>query len=564
MQNLRLTYDTRLREICGPSQDNYATCMGEGGLMKQNLHNLIATSQRLNQIKVRQENVYKQVLIEQERAGKVIQLTLANGDLIAATAIAQGVINAHRTTETKVNANSHTVHAGVEVRKSGGFSLNPADWGKIEVIVSGGYRFEHSRTSSTQEVWDPQAKELAALESAQALQQAINESEIQNANSAATIKTMLLQTAELAIEEQIILEELNRLASEHNDLVDQYSQFLDLRAQAQADVVDSNLANPAFRILRDQTTVEAARSIDIAAQFAYLTAKALEAEFLIRFPELGDIFKARTADDVDNFLNDLEAFRVAIGSPGERNRYPYRISVAKDLFGLSDENLDPDNELTPSERARLRFEGFQALLQRSAITDTATGKVIGFELPFGTTLVNNKLFTPNVWNNRIAGVALPADVPGTQGLAINVLTRQFGDIGTPEVQLTHDGHASYRNVNGDIVEYVPENAKLAGFITPPGFESKSKTATILSSVNGNGRGTPSSALFNRSVAVSNWTLRIDLRSPFNSKLDLKQLEDFEINMDTTGVALSNNLQAAQADAAQLQASFVPTTQTEGE
>jgi hypothetical protein len=188
--------------------------------------------------------------------------------------------------------------------------------------------------------------------------------------------------------------------------------------------------------------------------------------------------------------------------------------------------------------------------------------VIGFELPFATTLLDNKLFTPNVWNNRIAGVGLPTDVPGTQGIAINVLTRQFGDIGTPELQLTHDGHASYRTVNGAIVEYVPENAKLAGFATPPGFESKSKTATILSSVNGNGRGTPSSALFNRSVAVSNWTLRIDLRSPFNNKLDLSQLEDIEINMDTIGIALASDLQAAQLDATRLQASFAQPGQTE--
>ena len=297
----------------------------------------------------------------------------------------------------------------------------------------------------------------------------------------------------------------------------------------------------------------------MAAQFAYLTAKALESEFLIRYPSLNKIFMVRTADDVDNFLNDLEAFRVAIGSPGERNRYPYRLSVAKDLFGLSDENLDPNGVLTPSERARLRFEEFQALLQRNTITNTVSGQVIGFALPFGTTLLDNQLFSPNVWNNRIAGVGLPADVPGTQGIAINVLTRQFGDIGTPEVQLTHDGHAAYRTVNGQLVEYVPENARLAGFATPPGFESRSKTAVIVSSINGNGRGVASSALFNRSVAASNWTLRIDLLSPANNKLDLTQLEDIEINMDTTGIALTNQAQAAQQDAERLQASFVQST-----
>ena len=147
-------------------------------------------------------------------------------------------------------------------------------------------------------------------------------------------------------------------------------------------------------------------------------------------------------------------------------------------------------------------------------------------------------------------------MPGTEGISINVLTRQFGDIGTPEVQLTHGGHASYRTATGEIVEYVPENAKLSGYTVPQGFESKTKTATLLAGVNGNSRGTPSSALFNRSVAASNWTLRIDLNSPFNADLDFSQLEDIEINMDTTGIALANNLQAAQIDAAQLQAAFV--------
>ena len=562
MQNLRLTYDTRLLEICGPSADNFKTCFGEGGLMKQNFHQLSIASERLNQIRQRQENLAAQVQIEQERTNQVIQLTLQSGDIIAATAIARGAINAYRETKSVVGAASASVYTSGEIRQTGSFGINPFKWdASTEVILTTGFRFEASVTGSIQAIWDPEQEELGRLESAQALRQAVNQADIIGANSAATIKTMLLQSAELAIEMEIQLKEMNRLLSEHNDLVNQYNHFLNLREQARADLIDSNLANPAFRILRDQTTVEAARSIDVAAQFAYLTAKALESEFLVRYPSLNDIFKARTADDVDNFVNGLEAFRVGIGSPGERNRYPYRISVAKDLFGLSDENLDPTGTLSASERARLRFEGFQAILQRNKITDPATGQVIGFDLPFATTLLNNKLFTPNVWNNRIAGVGLPADVPNTQGVAINVLTRQFGDIGTPEVQLTHDGHASYRTVNGQLVEYVPENAKLAGFATPPGFESKSKTATILSSVNGNSRGTPSSALFNRSVAASNWTLRIDLRSPFNSKLDIAQLEDIEINMDTTGIALANNVQAAQQDATQLQASFVQTGST---
>lgn len=551
MQNLRLTYDTRLLEICGPSQDNYRSCRGEGGLMKQNYLNMLATSERLNLIRQRQENVLAQVQIEQARANQVIELTLQSGDIISATAIARGVINAERTTEISVESSSDTLHAGIETRTELSLSLNPFDWAKITTTAFGGYRHEHSWTSSTQTVWDPDQIELAKLEGAQALQQAINQADVISATTAATIKTMLLQTAELAIEKEILLQEMNRLSAEHNDLVNQYNHFLNLREQAKADLVDSNLTNPAFRILRDQTTIEATRSLDVAAQFAYLTAKALEYEFLIRFPSLNDIFKARTADDIDNFVNDLEAFRVAVGSPGERNRFPYRISLARDLLGLSDEALDPNGTLSPNERARLRFEGFQQLVQRSLVQD-AGGRVVAIAIPFTTSLLDNRIFTPNIWNNRIAGVGLPQDVPNTQGISINLLTRQFGDIGTPEVQLTHGGHASYRTVTGEIVEYVTENARLSGYTVPQGFESKTKTATILSSVNGNARGTPSSALFNRSVAASIWTLRIDLNSPFNNKLQLDQLEDIEVNMDTTGIALASRVQAAQADSLRLQ------------
>ncbi|MBV7336383.1 hypothetical protein KFU94_50765 [Chloroflexi bacterium TSY] len=84
-----------------------------------------------------------------------------------------------------------------------------------------------------------------------------------------------------------------------------------------------------------------------------------------RFPNLNDIFKARTADDIDNFMNNLEAFRVAVGSPGERNRFPYRISLARDLLGLSNEALDPTGALSPSERTRLRLKDFSNLLRQT-------------------------------------------------------------------------------------------------------------------------------------------------------------------------------------------------------
>ena len=553
IQNLRLTYDGQLLEICGTTNDDFATCDEEGGLMRQNFHNIEAASLRILQVMTRLENIGKQMQNEQERAAEVIRLTMENGEEMALLEYEKGVINSFRTTESYVQSDSSDTYYGSELRAttSGGFSFPPNFGGgsdgaskfgfsaSLSLSGFGGYRHSSSEVSSIQTVWDPAAEELASISGIQTLRNAVLQADITNANSVATIKNLMLQQAEVLVELDITFQEWNRLVDEHQRLQERYHHLLNLRAQVRADLADSNLSNPAFRLLRDHQTLEAARSHGLAAQFAYLTAKALEYEFLTQFPALGDVFKARTADDLDNFLNDLEAFRVAIGSPGERNIFPYTISLAQDVLGLTDENLDPDGTLSNAERAQLRLTEFQEILAANTITDANSNAVVAVEISFSTSLLNDDLFSPNIWNNRIAGVGLPQELPSTQGILLNVITRQFGDIGTPEIQLTHGGHASYRTATGGLVEYVPENAKLSGYPVPQGFDSKSKTATILASVNGNGRGKPSSALFNRSVAASGWVLRIDLRSPFNKDLTLDQLEDVEIKMDTTGIALAN-------------------------
>ncbi|MBV7336382.1 hypothetical protein KFU94_50760 [Chloroflexi bacterium TSY] len=273
MQNLRLTYDTRLLELCGPTQDDFATCDSQGGLMKQNELNMDTTSIRINQVKKRQENVFEQVEIEQERTNEIIRLTLENGKSIAATALAQGAINAVRSTDMVVDSSSTEAYIGFDRSLSVSYSINPANWFSAKDTLSLGLRHSESHTSSTTTVFDPAQEELAELQSAQAMQQAINQSAIISATSAATVKGLLLQIAELTIEEELLYAEMNRLSAAHNDLVNQYHHLLNLREQAQADLVDSNLANPAFRLLRDQNTIEATRSHSVAAQFAYLSAR---------------------------------------------------------------------------------------------------------------------------------------------------------------------------------------------------------------------------------------------------------------------------------------------------
>jgi hypothetical protein len=549
LQNLRTAYHTQLIEMCGAPADDFVTC--EGGLMQQNYLAMVTAGDQIRLVSQRLANIPAQMEIEQTRASRSISITVAGGQALSALSYAIGVRNAYREVTTVSKISSEGWYRGVETSFS--FSIGINGIGFSFGGPRAGYQHSQTKTTTVARIWDPSQEELGRLAGLRDVQGAATSAQIIGANSEAVIRSLLLQQAELLIELDLAYDRWNQLSAEHNHLVEKYHNLLGLRVQAQANLLDSYLNNPAYRIFRETLTLEAARSHELAAQFAYLTAKALEYEYLAPIPFLREIFKARTANDINNFLLRLKQWETALGNPGYRNRLPYRISLAQDLLGLSDRNLDPTNVLTPGQRTQRRYELFQEVLRQNTYTNT-------LKLNFTTSILNRDLFSPNVWNQRIAGVNLPADVPNTQGVALNLLTRQFGDLGTPEVILKHGGQASYRTATNQVIQYTPGATRLVGYPVPAGFTNASTSAVIQASVNGNNRGQPTSALYNLSIAASNWVLTIDLTSPLNRNLDLSQLEDIEIIMDTTGIALGGQRALVEAEAAALQAEAAPTQQ----
>ena len=550
LQNLRTTYHAQLVEMCGAPVDDFVTC--EGGLMQQNYLAMVTAGDQIRLVSQRLANIPAQMEIEQTRASRTISITVAGGQALSALSYAIGVRNAYREVTTIAKTSSEGWYRNVE--SSFSFSIGLTGIGfSFGGSARAGYQHSQMKTTTVARIWDPSQEELGQLAGLRDVQGAATSAQIIGANSEAVIRSLLLQQAELLIELDLAYDRWNQLSAEHNHLIEKYHNLLGLRVQAQANLLDSYLNNPAYRIFRETLTLEAARSHELAAQFAYLTAKALEYEYLAPIPFLKEIFKARTANDINNFLLRLKQWETALGNPGYRNRLPYRISLAQDLLGLSDRNLDPSNVLTPGQRTQRRYELFQEVLRQNTYTNT-------LKLNFTTSILNRDLFSPNVWNQRIAGVNLPADVPNTQGVALNLLTRQFGDVGTPEVILKHGGQASYRTATNQVIQYTPGATRLVGYPVPAGFTNASTSAVIQASVNGNNRGQPTSALYNLSVAASNWVLTIDLTSPLNRNLDLSQLEDIEIIMDTTGIALAGQRTLVEAEAAALQTEAAPTQQ----
>ena len=560
LQDLTDEYNDALFDLCGESDNDYDTC--EGGLMQQNLCDLYAASLRVGRAWQRVENKAEQIKIEEERVGHVINVTLGLGQTISAAELAIGKLEAYRETATEVSSSEDQVHLGVEAKLRAYFqvettvSTNPINTeakatAGLEVSLEGtaGYQHAWSWISSTEKKWDPTAEAIRGYESLKALKEAEAQAEIEGANSAAVIKNLLLQQSELLLEYEIALEEFNKVVAEHNHLAQRYSRLLNKRALAVNRVIqhNSHLVNPAYRVMRDTLTVRAAEAIDLAAQFAYLTAKAAEYDLLTPYPSIGEIYKARTANDIRRFLDDLIVWYQAADRPGQLNRYPYTISIAKDILGLTDENLDPEGTMTQEELEQLRYERFQEFLQQQILEDGT------LEFQFATSLDQRRsetqyLFETIIWNNRIAGIGEPLEA--NEGVSLNIVTRQTGDVGRPVVVLKHGGQASYRNPTGDIVHYDPGTAVPVGYVLPAGLNPADTTVVLRPGINGEGA-IPNSGLINLSVAASSWTFRIPIES--KGYLDYSQIEDFEIYLDTSGRALPGHEAQAERDALRLQA-----------
>jgi len=567
LDNLTVALSDQLFELCGESEDqdgdgfgDYETC--EGGLMGQNFQALDTASLRVGLAWRRAQNIAERVRIEQERAEQVIEVDLGLARKIAAAELAIGKLQAYKETRTAVLSAEAQVYAGVEAKleyytqTEAKASLNP--FGNEATVKSGlkasvegkaGFQISASALASTGKTWDPNAEKIGEWNSLKALRQAEAQAEIVGANSAATVKNLLLQQSEALLEYEIAIAELNKLAAEHNHLAQRRSRLLNKRHQAINRVAshNSHLLSPAYRIMRDTLTVQSAEAHELAAQFAYLTARASEYELLTPYPALDDIYKARTANDIRLFLNDLKVWYQALNLPGQLNRYPYTISIARDILGLTDQNLDPHGRMTSEELDQLRYERFQEYLQDNVYGD---GRL---EFWFTTSLDQRRtesqyLFSPNIWNNRIAGIGAP--LAQNEGLSLNIVTRQASDVGGPEVVLVHDGQTSYRNAASELVHLDPDTAVPVGYVLPAELDPENTTVVLRPGVNGSGA-IANGGLVNLSVAASSWTLRIPADSKGN--LDFGQIEDIEIYLDTTGRALPGLEQQAERDALRLQA-----------
>lgn len=570
-QNLQDEYAAELVDLCGGSgtqPEDFVPC--DGGLIEQNYYDMAAASRKMSLAWKRVNDIAERIRIEQERADQTINVILGGGQEISAIELAEGKLRAIQTTSTIVDATTTTsawgfdqeVRGYLEVWIGGSRSVGLSLSGPSVSIESGGqkagielaaacigeYRHERSHTHAIETTINLNELEIGEYESMRALSIAEGDAEIEGVESDAVIKNLLLDQSERLIEWEITVEEYNKLSAEHNHLVEKYYNLLNRWEGAERVTVEGYLNNPGYRFLREMKTLQAAREQARAARYAYLAAKAAEYDFLTPVPFLSDIYRARMAGEVLAFLNNLQDWYNTQASPEPYVQKLYNISLARDVAGLTDAALDPTGTLTETALTELRFERFQEFLQGHVVdlTIKEAGQEkekpflsVPFETSLSTQLTYGGFYSSDDWNIRIVGLNEPEAVCSSpdecHGVSVDILTRQTWSSPTdPSIRLRHGGANTLQNSGGSLVEYAPGPILLfSEYGEIPlelGLRDTSAVASVGASVNGVGGGyTPQ--LFNLSVSASSWQLRIDLEA--NNLLDIAQIEDIVITMDTS-------------------------------
>jgi hypothetical protein len=568
---LRSQYDADLLALCGPSDDSdgdglkdYTSC--KRGLMEANWHDLIIANNGVSLAWQRAQNSAKDIQIEEQRAGNVINVILGAGQQISAYQLAIGKLNAYKETRTIGQSTSTVFNAGYQASLTAAVKLEASASGnpigcivgscdvkttaslEAAVTASAGFNFEFSNVASSQRSWDPNAEAIAGYASLQVLKEAERNAAIEGTNSAAYIKQKLLEQSELLGEWEIAVARLNKFAAEHNQLVAQYRFLMAQRADAVSAIETDTLAKPYFRLTRDSAAIQASDRLDRAIQVAYLAAKALEYEQLHPIAYLSTLYQARNTGDLSKFLDRLDVDYNAI----DRNLFSKkesRLSLARDILGLTDQNLNPGSTLSQAQVEQLRYERFQAFLLESRFANAGRG-VDKIFLPFTTYLdMPNGPFFVGASHYRIARVSSsdPGCSSGCRGVWLNLVTDQsasdFSQSGPPALSLTHGGHATYRNGAGALVTYNPGPAAIIGQTLPPGFGDETRSILINTHLNlppdpadPASRPNPDftvSGFHNLSVFTSQWGIEINMNETGNRRLDVSKLRDIELRLDAT-------------------------------
>ena len=398
----------------------------------------------------------------------------------------------------------------------------------------------------------------SALRPAQIMRQAAHDMEIEDVNSEAVVRNLFYDMAEAQGEIDIAAQQYQSMLTQFNGVVGQtgHDVYQSKREHAYTTALPAN--DPSYRLVRDSHRLELASQLEIAARLAYLAARRAEYEFTARLSasnyRISDIYRARTADDILKFLQNLDA--TITNLPGavkdaDSNQRELNISVAQHVLGLTDAYLKGQGVADANlqtERAK-RFRQWVAL---NTVLGNDGKPVLAFS--YSTSAATNGLISQVVqqdydfyWLHKVAGIGQPK--PTSNGFGLNLVTTQPGDLGYRQVRVSQTGQVMLTSYVGCLFDYrlIPP-AVLMGLDFPNKQPTDVVTGAFSGDINGlhgngaSGFSTP--AFLGRPLASDGWQVVVNAGSPNGilPDLDLQQLTDIELKISTTyGTRASNSL-----------------------
>ena len=423
-------------------------------------------------------------------------------------------------------------------------------------------------TSVGEVTFHPGAVIDAALRPAAILRQAAHDIEIEDANSEAVVRNLFYDMAEAQGEIDIAAQQYQSMLTEFNGVVGQtqHDVFQSKREHAYTASLPAN--DPSYRLVRDSRRLELAAQLEIAARLSYLAARRAEYEYTARLSasnfRISDIYRARTADDILKFLQNLD--NAVSNLPGgvrdaDTNQSDLTISVAQHILGLTDQYLKgqgvADANLQTERSKRFR----QWVAQNTYLgSDGKPTMVFSFTTSSAVNGIISRVVTQDYgffWLHNVGGIGQPKAT--SNGFGINVVTDQPGSLGYRLVRVTQSGEVGLTSFAGCLFDYrlIPP-AVLMGLEFPFGQPTDQVTGVFSGDINGvHGNVTPgysTPAFLGRPLASNGWQVVINGGSPNGilPDLDLQQLTDIELKISTTYASRTSNTlpsasQCVQAD-----------------
>ena len=409
---------------------------------------------------------------------------------------------------------------------------------------------------------NPGAFVTAGLRPRQLLTQAAHDMEIEDANSEAVVRNLFYDMAEAQGEIDIAVQQYQSTVTQFATVVGQigHDVYQSKREHAYTTALPAN--DPSYRMVRDSRRLELAAQLETASRLAYLAARRAEYEYTARLSANGfrisDIYKARTANDILGFLQNLD---IAVNNlPGavkdaETNQQDLTISVAQHILGLTDRYLKGQGVADADLQAE-RTKRFRQWLAQNTIVGSDGKPTLVFD--FTTSTAVNGLIGQVVtqdygfyWLHKLGGNGQPKLT--SNGFGINLVSSQSGDLGYRQVRVSQSGQVDLTSFAGCLFDYrlIPV-APLVGQEFPLGQPTDLVTGLFSADINGaKGNSTPgfsTPAFLGRPLASNGWEVVINAGSPNGllPDMDLQQLTDIELKISTTYASRSSNSQPSSA------------------